>query len=141
MELILWVVIARPSALPSGAGCRRAGYWWMRHEFTGRRSLSCVGAIVAEPVPDYLWRSCKGMPMKYPTLPVLILGALLANCAMSAEQRAQRDNERCAARGLQPNTDAFSNCLTALETERQTRSDTRHREMMERSNVPPAATR
>jgi hypothetical protein len=72
---------------------------------------------------------------------LLMLAALLAGCASSAEQLAQRNNERCAARGLQPNTDAFSDCVVALETERTVRMESRRRDMMERSNIPPAATR
>jgi hypothetical protein len=72
---------------------------------------------------------------------LLALTGFLAGCASSAEQLAQRNNERCAARGLQPDTDAFSDCVVALETERNVRMESRRRDMMERSNVPPAATR
>ena len=71
---------------------------------------------------------------------LLALGALVAGCS-SPQQLAQRNTDRCAARGLQPGTDAFNDCVVALETERDVRTRSRHREMMERSNVPAAATR
>ena len=65
----------------------------------------------------------------------LALCLLLAGCA-SATQLAQRDGDRCAARGYQPNTDKFKDCIVRLETERQVRTDARHREMTERSSAP-----
>jgi hypothetical protein len=65
----------------------------------------------------------------------LALGLLVAGCS-SVGQLAQRDNERCAARGLQPQTDAYTNCLASLETERKLRMDARHREQVERSGAP-----
>ena len=67
---------------------------------------------------------------------VLLLGLALVGCA-STEQLAQRNNERCAARGFQPNTDAFNNCLLQLESERELRMDTRRRELNERTYIPP----
>jgi hypothetical protein len=66
---------------------------------------------------------------------LLALGLLVAGCS-SASQLAQRDEERCAARGLQPKTDAYMNCLAGLETERKLRMDARHREQVERSAAP-----
>jgi len=62
----------------------------------------------------------------------------VVGCAMTAEQVAQRNNERCAARGYQPNTDAFSDCIVRLETERTLRADARHRELTETSGIPSA---
>ena len=76
----------------------------------------------------------------HPVLLLLVLSALVASCA-STEQIAQRNSERCAARGLQPGTDAFSDCVVALEGERDKRMETRRREMLERSNAPPAIGR
>jgi putative hemolysin len=69
--------------------------------------------------------------------PILLLtpGLLIAGCS-SASRLAQRDEERCAARGLQPNTEAYTNCLASLETERKLRMDARHRELVERSDTP-----
>ena len=49
---------------------------------------------------------------------------------------AQRDNERCAARGLEPTSDAYKNCLVDLESERRSRMETRHRDFLERSASP-----
>jgi len=71
--------------------------------------------------------------------PILLLAltALVAGCASSAEQLAQRNNERCAARGLQPNTDAFADCVTRLDNERDVRMQSRHRDLLEKTTVPP----
>lgn len=68
---------------------------------------------------------------------LLVLSALVAGCATSTEQLAQRNNERCAARGLQPNTDAFAECATRLETERDVRIQSRHRDLLEKTSSPP----
>ena len=65
----------------------------------------------------------------------LALGLLLAGC-MTAAQRAQSDEQRCTARGLQPNSDAFKDCVVQIETERKMRMDARHREQVERSANP-----
>jgi hypothetical protein len=61
----------------------------------------------------------------------LLVGSVAA-CASSAEQQAQRDDERCAARGLQPNTKAHDDCVTSLANQRDARMQQRHREMVER---------
>ncbi len=88
-----------------------------------------------------------GYPVRimYRTAPRFLLlaalCALAAGCLSSRDQVAQRNNERCAARGFQPNTDRFSECLVALDSERDARMESRRRDMMERSNVPPAAMR
>ena len=67
-----------------------------------------------------------------------LLGALLASCASSPEQIAQRNEERCQARGYQPKTDAFADCITRLETERSLRGEQRRRELLEQSAAPPS---
>ena len=69
------------------------------------------------------------------SIPLLLLGLTIASCA-SSTQVAQRYNERCAERGLQPGTEPYSNCVAQLETESALRRDARHREMIERSAVP-----
>jgi len=69
-------------------------------------------------------------------LVLLALSGLLSGCLTTAEQRAEQANERCVARGYQPKTDAFSDCLVRLETERQLRVQTREREMMEKTAIP-----
>jgi hypothetical protein len=63
-------------------------------------------------------------------VPLLLL-SLLAGCT-SAKQLAERNNERCAARGLQPNSDAYSECMAQLETSRDLRMETNRRALMER---------
>ena len=68
---------------------------------------------------------------------VLLLGALVVSCSSTA-RLAQNDSDRCAARGLQPGTDAFSDCVARLETERKVRAESRYRDMVvERTAVPP----
>ena len=66
-----------------------------------------------------------------------ILAALLAGCT-SAKDVAQRNEERCLARGLQPKTDHFQDCLNQLENERDRRVETRRRDMLEQSAAPPS---
>jgi hypothetical protein len=66
-----------------------------------------------------------------------LFAALLAGCT-SAKDVAQRNEERCLARGLQPKTDNFQNCINQLENERDTRMETRRREQLEQSAAPPS---
>ena len=66
---------------------------------------------------------------------LLVAGALLASCS-SAAQLAQRDEERCAARGLAPKTDAYSDCVVRMESERLQRIGARHQEQVEKSASP-----
>jgi hypothetical protein len=69
------------------------------------------------------------------TAVVLALGLFVAGCASSA-QIAQRNEERCAARGYQPKTDEFNNCVVRLEGERQQRMENNRREMLEKPATP-----
>ena len=69
---------------------------------------------------------------------LLMLSALVAGCT-SAGQLAQRDNERCVSLGLQPKSDAFSDCVVRVESERQQRMDNNRREMMEKPFIPPTS--
>jgi hypothetical protein len=69
---------------------------------------------------------------------LLALGSLATGCITTAEQQAKRNNERCADRGLQPNSDAFADCIVRLETERDARMEARRREMVEKSAIPPS---
>ena len=66
-----------------------------------------------------------------------LISASLAGCT-SAAQIAQNNEERCQARGYQPKTDAFADCVTRLETERSVRGEQRRREMLEQSAAPPS---
>jgi hypothetical protein len=72
----------------------------------------------------------------------LVLGLLAAGCASKA-QLAQRDSDRCVARGLQPNTAEFNACLLQVQGDRDARMETNRRDMLERPNVPyiPSANR
>jgi hypothetical protein len=67
---------------------------------------------------------------------LLALGLPMAGCITTAEQVAQRNNERCAERGYQPKTDAFADCLVRLDSERDARLQARHREVTEKSGAP-----
>jgi hypothetical protein len=70
---------------------------------------------------------------------VLALGALVSGCLTSSPERvAERNSERCVARGHQPNTKEFDDCMTRIETERGLRMQSRHQEMLERSAAPPS---
>jgi len=68
----------------------------------------------------------------------LALCTLAAGCITTAEQQAQRNEERCVERGYQPKTDAFSDCIVRLETDKTIRMDQRHREAVEKSAIPSA---
>jgi hypothetical protein len=74
------------------------------------------------------------------TTAMLALGLFLAGCASSA-QLAQRDEDRCAARGYQPKTDAYADCLLRLEGDRSVRTESRRREALEQSYFPSASGR
>ena len=69
---------------------------------------------------------------------LLALSVLLASCITSAEQVAQRNNERCEARGYKPGTDAFSDCVVRVESERDARTEARRREAIEKPALPPS---
>jgi hypothetical protein len=66
-----------------------------------------------------------------PSIPPLVLSIFLASCSVETHGVAQR-NDVCAARGHQPNTDTFSDCVVRLESERELRIDTRRRELLEK---------
>jgi uncharacterized protein YecT (DUF1311 family) len=70
------------------------------------------------------------------TVFVVMLSALAAACAMSAEQQAQSDSDRCAARGLQVNSKAHDECITGLQSQRDARLQRRHQELVERPSTP-----
>jgi hypothetical protein len=69
----------------------------------------------------------------------LLVGSVAA-CASSAEQQAQRDDERCTARGYQPNSKAHDDCVTSLAAQRDARMQQRHRELVERPATPNSGT-
>ncbi|MET0670474.1 MAG: hypothetical protein ABWY66_10785 [Xanthobacteraceae bacterium] len=74
-------------------------------------------------------------------LSLALLTPLLVGCLTSTPQVTQSNEDRCAARGHKPDTTAFSDCVGSLESVRERRMDARRNEMLERSNVPAAASR
>jgi hypothetical protein len=67
----------------------------------------------------------------------LALCALVAGClTTSPEQQAQRNEERCVARGYQPKTDAFNDCVVRIEGDRTQRMETNRRYEMEKPGGP-----
>jgi uncharacterized protein YecT (DUF1311 family) len=70
------------------------------------------------------------------TIFLSMLSGLVAACAMTAEQQAQSDGERCAARGLQVNSKAHDECITGLQSQRDARLQRRHQELVERPSTP-----
>jgi hypothetical protein len=66
----------------------------------------------------------------------LMLCTAVAGCITTGEQLADRNNERCKARGLQPDTKNFNDCLAQLETEHDLRIESNRRAMTERSAAP-----
>ena len=65
-----------------------------------------------------------------------LLAVTLAACA-SAKDIEARNEARCQARGLQPNTKNYEDCMTQVETERTTRMEQRRREQLEQPAIPP----
>jgi hypothetical protein len=63
---------------------------------------------------------------------LLALTGLVVACATSPEQQAQRDEERCSARGYKPQTKEHDDCVVGLANSRDSRMQQRHREMVER---------
>ena len=76
-------------------------------------------------------------------LALALLGPLLAGCltTTSPEQIAKRNEETCAKRGHKPDSPAFTDCIASLESQSERRMNARRNEMLERSNMPAAATR
>jgi hypothetical protein len=74
-------------------------------------------------------------------LVLAVLAPLLVGCLTSTPQVSQSNEDRCAARGHKPDTAAFSECIASLESVRERRMDARRNEMLERSNMPAAASR
>ena len=71
----------------------------------------------------------------------LALATLVAGCITTAEQQAQRNEERCAARGYQPKTDPFNDCVVRMESERGQRMESNRRYQLEKSDNPTTANR
>ena len=67
---------------------------------------------------------------------VLGLCLLAAGCITTAEQLAERNNQRCTNRGLEPGSKLFNDCLAQIENERDARKEANRRAMVERSGAP-----
>jgi hypothetical protein len=74
-------------------------------------------------------------------LTLAVLVPLLAGCLTSGPQVTQSNEDRCAARGHKPDSKAFSDCIASFESVRERKMDARRNEMLERSNMPAAASR
>jgi uncharacterized protein YecT (DUF1311 family) len=61
-----------------------------------------------------------------------MLSLLVASCATTPEQQAQRDSDRCTARGLQPSSKQHDDCLSQIANNRDARMQAGHRELVER---------
>ena len=77
----------------------------------------------------------------YRSILALALGTLVTGCITTAEQQAQRNEERCAARGYQPKTGPFNDCVVRLESERSQRMESNRRYQLEKSDNPTTANR
>lgn len=77
------------------------------------------------------------MTHAYCRLSIVLLSAFLAGCAASTPRVTQTPDERCAARGHPPNSDAFKKCVIEFETASDVRMETRRRELLEKPYIPP----
>jgi uncharacterized protein YecT (DUF1311 family) len=69
------------------------------------------------------------------SMPWLVLSLLVAGCATSPEQYAQRDDQECA-RAHEPNTKAHDDCVGRRQAQRDARMKAQHQEMVERPATP-----
>jgi len=77
----------------------------------------------------------------YRSILALALGTLVTGCITTAEQHGHRNEERCAARGYQPKTDPFNDCVVRMESERSQRMESNRRYQLEKSDNPTTANR
>ena len=70
-----------------------------------------------------------------------LLGLVLTGCITTAEQQAKRNEERCIARGYQPKTDGFSDCIVRLESESDQRRESNRRQLLEKPDNPTTGNR
>jgi hypothetical protein len=72
----------------------------------------------------------------YRFIVLAMLTGFVAGCGTSAEQQAQRDDERCAGRGYRPNSKEHDDCVRGLQASRDVRMQRRHQELVERPATP-----
>jgi hypothetical protein len=93
----------------------------------------------------YLQGSQRGHPVMtrsfYRLILALALSLLAAGCVTTPEQQAKRNEERCVARGYQPNTDQFNDCVVRIESERSQRMESNRRQLLEKPDNPTTANR
>ena len=77
----------------------------------------------------------------YRSILALALGTLVTGCITTAEQQRQRNEEPSAARGYQPKTDPFNDCVVRMESERSQRMESNRRYQLEKSDNPTTANR
>ena len=77
----------------------------------------------------------------YRSILLLTLSAPISGCITTAEQQAKRNEERCVARGYQPKSDAFNDCVVRIETERTQRMETNRRQLLETPDNPTRTNR
>jgi hypothetical protein len=69
---------------------------------------------------------------------ILLVGGCLTT---SPEQQAKRNEERCLARGYQPKSDEFNDCVVRIETERGQRMESNRRQLLEKPDNPTTGNR
>ena len=60
---------------------------------------------------------------------------------VSIPDQKRQGEAYCAARGYQPKTDAYADCLLRLESDRSARTEQRRRDALEQSYFPSASGR
>jgi len=64
-----------------------------------------------------------------------LLAGSLAACTSTKDIEA-RNEQRCTARGFEPNSKLYNDCLSQLEAERGARMEQRRREALEKPAIP-----
>ena len=64
-----------------------------------------------------------------------LLAATLAACTSTKDIEA-RNEQRCQARGLEPNTKNYEDCIRQLDVDRSGRMEQRRREQLETPAIP-----
>jgi hypothetical protein len=64
-----------------------------------------------------------------------LLAVTLAACA-SAKDVEARNEQRCTARGFEPNTKLYEDCMSSLAAESSARMEQRRREALEKPAIP-----
>ena len=75
------------------------------------------------------------MTMTRTLLLLSLLAGSLAACA-SAKDIEARNEARCRARGLEPNTKNYEDCMLQVDAERSARMEQRRREALEQPAIP-----